>query len=93
MSAGLAGIMIALAAALWILLPLAATAVIIWLGWQYFDRRYKSGDREETSAKLLSGSFEPTAEVYIDPKDGLKYRVYYNRRTGEREYVREPEAD
>lgn len=90
---GIAGMAVALAAMLWMLLPLVVTAVIIWVGWRYFDRRYKSGDHAESSAKLLTGDFEPTNEVFIDPKDGHKYRVYYNRRTGEREYVREQSAN
>jgi len=74
---------------LWILLPLIAVLFIIWLGVRYFDRRYKSCENGDSPAKLLTGSFEPTKEVFIDPKDGHKFRVYYNRQTGERHYVRE----
>jgi hypothetical protein len=37
---------------------------------------------------LLNGQFVKTNEVFIDPKDGFTYQVYYNPSTGEREYVR-----
>ena len=71
----------------WTLLQIAGFVVLVWLSWRYFDRRYKTDDAPQS--KLLSGNMEPTSEVFIDPKDGKKYRVYYDRRSGEREYVEE----
>lgn len=73
-----------------IMLQIAVFVVLVWVGIRYFDRRYKTG-ADAASTDLLDGSLERTAEVFIDPKDGLKYRVYYNRRNGERQYVREPD--
>lgn len=73
-----------------ILLQIAAVVAIIWIGIRFFDKRYKTGD-DAARAQLLDGSLERTSEVFIDPKDGLKYRVYFNRQNGERTYVREPD--
>ncbi len=70
-----------------ILAQIVAAAALVWLSWKFFDQRYKKNTAKQTD--LLSGSLEPTSEIFIDPKDHLKYRVYYNRATGEREYVRE----
>jgi hypothetical protein len=61
--------------------------VLILLGWLYFDRRYKKRKPGEENSR--QPGFEPTSEVFIDPKDGHKYRVYFNSRSGERDYVRE----
>ncbi|MEB3101076.1 HD family phosphohydrolase [Ferviditalea candida] len=73
----------------WFLLQAAMLVVLIWLSWRYFDRRYKERDDGKHPQGLYDGSLEKTQEVFIDPKDGFKYRVYYNRTTGEREYIRE----
>lgn len=70
-----------------IFLQIAAFIVLLWIGWKFFDQRYKK--RDAPPKEMLDGSLVKTKEVYIDPKDGLKYRVYYNPRTGEREYIRE----
>ncbi len=72
----------------WLVIQIAAFLFILWLGWRYFDKRYKQNPKGSDTA-ILSGALEKTAEVFIDPKDGLKYRVYYNRRTGERTYIQE----
>lgn len=69
-------------------LPAIAFAVLIWISWRYFDKRYKS-HKKASDLGLYSASLERTSEVFIDPRDGLKYRVYYNRHTGEREYILE----
>lgn len=68
------------------LLQLAAFVVLVWLGVRYFDRRYK---QRQDHSRLLSGEFIKTGEIFKDPKDGHRYRVYYNPKTGEREYVKE----
>jgi len=73
---------------LWTFAQIAAVLALVWLSWRYFDRRYKAKNAAQ-QPNLLSGELEPTTEVFIDPRDGNKYRVYYNRRTGEREYVEE----
>ena len=76
-------------AVLWTFAQIAGVVLLIWLSWRFFDQRYKSNSNRQPN--LLSGELEPTREVFIDPKDGKKYRVYYNRRNGEREYVEEPQ--
>lgn len=62
--------------------------ILLFLGWLFYDKRYKQKDDPSTIGKPSNG-YLSTAEVFIDPKDGLKYRVYYNPRSGDREYVRE----
>ncbi|MDR0268821.1 HD family phosphohydrolase [Paenibacillus sp.] len=66
---------------------LALFLLLLWLSWRYFDRRYRRKDEEASHKDLLSGKFTPTSEIFVDPRDGLKYQVYYNKDTGEREYV------
>jgi hypothetical protein len=71
----------------WVSLQLAAVIILVLLGWLFFDRRYK---KHASGTEHLPGQgFEPTTEVFIDPNDGHKYRVFFNPRTGERDYVRE----
>jgi hypothetical protein len=43
-------------------------------------------DRYRGSRKSTSGSAQPTGEVFIDPETGRKTRVWYDRRSGKREY-------
>jgi hypothetical protein len=67
----------------------AAGFVILFLiSWLYYDKRYKRKE-DPTSAGKPSNGYLWTAEAFIDPGNGFKYRVYYNPRTGEREYVKE----
>lgn len=68
---------------MWIIIPL----VILLLGWLVYDKRYKA--KAPGRENQPQNGFLPTPEVFIDPKDGLRYRVYYNPHTGERDYVRE----
>jgi hypothetical protein len=72
----------------WIIIQIGGFILLIWLGWRYFDQRYKTGNKNH-SIEMLNGELERTPEVFVDPKDGFTYRVYYNHKTGEREYVRE----
>ncbi len=72
---------------IWIGFQVILFVLLLWLGWRYYDRRYKS-DKPPMN-DLYDGTLERTSEVFIDPKDGFRYRVYFNRRTGAREYVRE----
>lgn len=71
------------------ILQIILVVFLLWLGWRYYDKRYKSNSNPKL--QLYDGTLERTSEVFIDPKDGLRYRVYYNRHTGDREYVREDE--
>ena len=73
-----------------VILQIAAVVAIIWIGIRFFDRRYKTGE-DAARTPPLDGSLQQTNEVFIDPKDGLKYRVYFNIQNGERTYVREPD--
>ncbi len=44
-------------------------------------------DRYRGSRKRSSGSAaQPTDEVFIDPETGRKMRVWYDQRSGKREY-------
>lgn len=44
-------------------------------------------DRYRGSGKSSSGSAaQPTDEVFIDPETGRKMRVWYDQRSGKREY-------
>lgn len=69
--------------AMWILVP----AAILLLGWLVYDKRYKA--KPPGRENQPQNGFLPTPEVFIDPKDGLRYRVYYNPYSGERDYIRE----
>ncbi|MDR9856655.1 HD family phosphohydrolase [Paenibacillus sp. VCA1] len=68
-------------------LQIVVFLLLLWLSWRFFDRRYRRKNEEASRRDLLSGKFVPTSEIFVDPRDGLKYQVYYNKETGEREYV------
>lgn len=70
------------------LLGLAIAVGLIIASIFYFDRRYKRRRIGEQENGPQPG-FVPTFEVFIDPADGHRYRVYYNPETGERDYIRE----
>jgi hypothetical protein len=71
----------------WWGLNIVVFLVLLWLSWAYYDKRYRRKPNE-TMNPLLNGQFVKTNEIFIDPKDGFTYQVYYNPSTGEREYVR-----
>ena len=50
----------------------------------FFDKRYHKNHGFD-----IPDGFEKTEEITIDPTDGKRLRVYYNRRTGERFYCEE----
>ncbi len=54
-----------------------AGVVIAILGWD----RYRSGPRAAHSDEVT-----PTDEVFVDPATGRRMRVWFNSKTGEREY-------
>lgn len=72
-------------------LQVAAFIALVVVSWLYFDRRYKSKKDGSRHTEPNPG-YEPTAEVFIDPKDHKRYRVYFNPATGDRQYVEEPLA-
>lgn len=54
------------------------------LSWFIWDKRYRRNvDRDVPPGYLI------TEEVFIDPVDGKKQRVYYNPATGDRCYISE----
>jgi hypothetical protein len=67
----------------------AGFLILLLLSWLIFDKRYKKREDDAASMGKPPNGYLRTSEAFIDPKDGLKYRVYYNPRTGEREYIRE----
>jgi hypothetical protein len=71
----------------WVALQVVIVVILLLLGWLYFDRRYKR--RNSGDEMTPQHGFHPTSEVFIDPNDGYKYRVYFNPRTGDRDYIRE----
>ncbi len=83
MSYGIAAAVGTLYFLMWILVPLG----ILLLGWLVYDKRYKVNP--PGLEHQPQNGFLPTPEVFIDPKDGLRYRVYYNPYSGERDYIRE----
>lgn len=79
----------AVIAVLFIGLQVAAFIALVVVSWLYFDRRYKA--RKDGSRHTVPDpGFEPTAEVFIDPKENRRYRVYFNPASGDRQYVEEP---
>ncbi len=58
-----------------------AFAIITYVIW---DKRYRKNHGIDVPA-----GFKKTKEITIDPSDGRKLRVYYNRKTGERYYCEE----
>ncbi|WNR43632.1 HD family phosphohydrolase [Paenibacillus roseipurpureus] len=61
--------------------------IVLLLGYLVYDKRYKSNGAATPTTP--PNGYLSTPEVFIDPKDGLTYRVYYNPRTGDRAYIRE----
>ncbi|WP_261302394.1 HD family phosphohydrolase [Paenibacillus andongensis] len=61
--------------------------ILLLLSYLIYDKRYKNNG--STTPSKPSNGFVSTPEVFIDPKDGFTYRVYYNPRSGDREYIRE----
>jgi hypothetical protein len=71
----------------WSFLQVAVIVLIIWLSWRFFDRRYKKN--EPPPKDMYTAGLTRTSEVFVDPKDGVTYRVYYDPTTGERHYIEE----
>ena len=61
----------------WVIIAVVVVGIVIaLLGWD----RYRGGRKSADSAA------EPTTEVFIDPANGKRTRVWYNPETGRREY-------
>lgn len=61
---------------------LSILAFFFFLSWKK-DRRYKEGNL------VIPEGYNRTEEVMIDPGSGKKQRVYYNKESGRRIYVKE----
>ncbi|BFH70257.1 MAG: HD family phosphohydrolase [Paenibacillus dendritiformis] len=68
-------------------LPLLGLIILIIIGKTYYDKRYKQVDNPR-DAIGINADYAPTKEIFIDPRDGYKYQVYYNAKTGQRQYIR-----
>jgi hypothetical protein len=64
------------------LLVIVALAILIILGAVIGWERYRGGG----PAWPGGGGARPTTEVFIDPATGRRMRVWYDDRTGQREY-------
>ena len=68
-----------MSAVVWIVVAVVVVVgiVIALFGWdRYRGNRGAVGD----------GTLQPTSEVFIDPENGRHMRVWYDRKTGRREY-------
>ncbi len=54
------------------------------LSWFVYDKRYRRGHGDN-----IPKGYNATPEVFIDPVNGKKLRVYYNSQTGDRFYREE----
>ena len=71
------------------LLVIVALAVLIVLGAAIGWERYRGGGGGGPYAgdgRPVAGGARPTTEVFIDPETGQRMRVWFDDRTGQREY-------
>lgn len=63
----------------WVIIAVVVVGIVVALfGWdRYRGSRKKSSDGSDA---------QPTSEVFTDPETGKRTRVWYNAKTGEREY-------
>ena len=63
----------------WVVIAVVVVgAVIAFFGWDRYRGNRKSAEN--------GGGAQPTSEVFLDPATGQRMRVWYNAKTGEREY-------
>jgi hypothetical protein len=68
----------------WIIIAVVVIgAVIALFGWD----RYRGNQKRAADG----AGVQPTSEVFMDPATGQRMRVWYNAKTGEREY--RPDSD
>ena len=61
----------------WVILAVVVVGIVIAIfGWDRYRGNRKGG----------GGGSEPTSEVFIDPANGQRMRVWYDPATGERQY-------
>jgi hypothetical protein len=74
-------------AVVWIVVAVVVVAgvVIAVFGWD----RYRGGHKLSGNANHA----QPTEEVFVDPESGRRLRVWYDQRSGRREYRPEPPPD
>ena len=58
--------------------------ILVVITYVFFDKRYHKNHGSD-----IPDGFEKTEEISIDPTDGRRLRVYYNKITGERFYYEE----
>lgn len=58
--------------------------VIALLSWFIYDKRFKMSNNHE-----IPPGYEKTEELFIDPTNKKRYRVYYNAANGSRYYYEE----
>lgn len=63
------------------LLIFAVLLIIAFLSWFIWDKRYRGNQGTD-----IPKGYTATDEVFIDPVNGHKLRVYYDPRTGNRFY-------
>ena len=67
-----------------------ATALLIiaiaLLSWFIFDKRFKTSNNN-----TIPKGYVRTEELFIDPVNNKKYRVYYHAGDGSRYYYEEPD--
>jgi hypothetical protein len=63
----------------WVVIGVVVVGVVVALfGWdRYRGNRKAAGD---------GAGAQPTSEVFLDPSTGQRMRVWYDSKTGEREY-------
>jgi hypothetical protein len=68
----------------WVIIGVAVIGIVIAIfGW----------DRYRVNRKDANGStFQSTNEVFIDPTTGQRTRVWYNPKTGQRDYRSDPDG-
>ena len=66
------------------LVVFAALVVLIAVGAVFGWERYRGGGAGRRDPGV-SGA-QPTAEIFIDPETGRRMRVWFDARTGERDY-------
>jgi hypothetical protein len=63
----------------WVILAIVVAGIVIALfGWD----RYRGGRRKAGS----DTASRPTDEVFVDPDSGRRMRVWYDPKTGQRDY-------
>jgi hypothetical protein len=61
----------------WVLIAIVVVGVVVGLfGWD----RYRGGRKKGGTAS------RPTEEVFVDPETGRRMRVWYDPKTGQRDY-------